>query len=200
MKTELVLFGKHFNMAPRARRRRLVVAFYGVFGALLLAGWLMGSHTGGGFLTIEFTVLVGPILGGYFAGVGTLSGRPGLVAPFGRQKTLKYPDSASILRPATLLDPVADNDPELRVDERALRRRDQAHYISHGFLGAVISAGFILEFCNNSGISINVQGLGLDSSAINRIVYCLLQIGYISALTLPQSILLWTEPDIEQEA
>jgi len=34
---------------------------------------------------------------------------------------------------------------------------------------------------------------------MSSIVYCLLQIGYIWFLTLPQAILLWTEPDIEQE-
>jgi uncharacterized membrane protein YeaQ/YmgE (transglycosylase-associated protein family) len=75
MKTELVLFGKHFNLAPRARRRRLVVAFYGIFAALLLASWLMGSHTGGGSITVMFTILIGPILGGYFYGSVNSSNR-----------------------------------------------------------------------------------------------------------------------------
>jgi hypothetical protein len=194
MKTELVLFGKRINMAPRTHRRWLVGAFYGIFGSLLLESWFIGSHTGGGFLTIEFTLMVGPILGGYFAGIGVLSGRAGLVEPFKAQKTLKYPESASILRPSTLLHPVVDDDPELRTDERALRRRDYAHYVSHGFLGAVVSVGFILEFLNNSPLDI-----GLSSNSVNRIVYCLLQIGYISSMTLPQAILLWTEPDMETD-
>ena len=110
----------------------------------------MGSHIGSGFLTIEFTLIIGPILGGYFVGIGVLSGRSGLVEPFKAQKTLKYPESASILRPSTLLHPVVDDDPELRTDERALRRRDYAHYVSHGFLSAVVSVGFILEFLSNS--------------------------------------------------
>jgi hypothetical protein len=30
MKSELVLFGQHINMAPRVNRRRLVVLFYGL--------------------------------------------------------------------------------------------------------------------------------------------------------------------------
>jgi|SRR5580692_7142541 hypothetical protein len=194
MKTELVLFGKRFNMASQIRRRRLVVVFYGIFGALLIANWLMGSHTGGGWITIEFTLLVGPILGGYFARIGVLSQGRGLVAPFEPQKILKYPKSATILKPSTLLHPVVDNDPELRIDERSVRRRDHAHYVSHGWLGSILALGFILEYGNYSSISI-----GLSSDSIHRMVYYLLQIGYILSMTLPQAILLWTEPDMEPE-
>lgn len=199
MKSELVLFGQHINMTPRVNRRRLVVLFYGIFGALVLANWMRGSHTGGGLWTIEFTVLVGPILGGYFAGISVLSGRARLVEPFTARKTLKYPGSASVLKPSTLLHPVVDNDPELRIDERALRRRDYAHYVSHGFLGTLISVGFILEFLSNSNIGGVIESLRLTSNDVNRIVYYLLQIGYISFMTLPQAILLWTEPDMETE-
>ena len=199
MKRELVLLGQHVNMAPRVNRRRLVVLFYGIIGALLFACWIRGSHTGAGFWTIEFTLFLGPILGGSFAGLGILTGRRGLVEPFEAGKVLKYPDSASVLKPSTLLHPVVDNDPELRIDERALRRRDYAHYVSHGFLGGLISVGFILEFLNYSNESGGIDLLPLTSSAVHHIVYCLLQIGYISALTLPQAILLWTEPDMEAE-
>jgi len=196
MKTKLVLFGVHIDMAPCMRRRRLVVAFYALFGSLLLASWAKGSQTGGGFLTIEFTLLVGPLLGGYFAGINALTGKTGLVEPFEPRKTLKYPESASIFRPSSLLHPVEDNDPELRSDERATRRRDHAHYISHGFLGSVIAAGFLLEFDSNSGISWS----HMSPVTVNKIVYFLLQILYISSMTLPQAILLWTEPDMEEQS
>jgi len=199
MKTKLVLFGKQIDIASRARRRWLVSVFYGVFGALLLVNWLKGSHTLGGFLTIEFTLLIGPVLGGYFAGSSNLFGRAGLVGPFTARKTLKYPDSASILRPSTLLHPVVDDDPELRSDERALRRRDYAHYVSHQVLGAVVSAGFLLEYCSHSVLSDDIERIGLSSAAVNQIVYCLLQIAWILDVTLPQAILLWTEPDMEAE-
>jgi hypothetical protein len=198
MKTKLVLFGKHIDMATRTRRRRLVALFYGVFGALLVMSWMTPSHTGGGFLTIEFTLFVGPILGGYFARIGVISEGRGLVEPFQPQKVLKYPDSASLLRPSTLLHPVVDDDPELRTDERALRRRDYAHYVAHGFLGALVAAAFILEFCNYSGLIGDIASNGLSSALVHRIVYFLLQIGYITSMTLPQAILLWTEPDIEE--
>ena len=63
----------------------------------------------------------------------------------------------------------------------------------------LISVGFILEFLNYSNESGGIDLLPLTSSAVHHIVYCLLQIGYISALTLPQAILLWTEPDMEAE-
>jgi hypothetical protein len=191
MKTELVLFGKHFSMASRSRRRRLVIIFYGTLAALLLKSWLMGSRTGGGFITIEFVLLVGPILGGRFAGIGVLTGTRGLVEPFSAGKSLKYPDSATILKPSTLLHPIEDLDPQLRIDERAQRRRDNAHFISHGFLETIIAAAFLTEFVSYSPID-------LAPAVANRVAYCLLQIGYISSMTLPQAILLWTEPDLEE--
>jgi hypothetical protein len=197
MKTEIVLFGQHFNMASRARRRRLVAVFYGVFGVLLLANWMFRSHTGGGLLTIEFTILVGPILGGYFARIGFLSAGRGLVEPFRAQTVLKYPDSATILEPSTLLHPVVDDDPELRTDERAMRRRDYAHYVAHQFLSAVVAVGFLLEYLNYSGLIGDSASNGLSPASVHRIVYCLLQIAYISSVTLPQAVLLWTEPDME---
>jgi hypothetical protein len=199
MKTKLVLFGKHIDMATRTRRRWLVALFYGVFGALLVENWMIGSHTGGGFLTIEFTILVGPILGGYFARISGISGGRGLVEPFRPQKILKYPESASFLRPSTLLHPVVDDDPELRTDERALRRRDYAHYVSYRFLGALVAVAFIFEFAVNSILRDDLESIGMSPSSVNRIVYCLLQIGYISSMTLPQAILLWTEPDMAPE-
>jgi hypothetical protein len=199
MKSELVLFGKHINMASRSRRRRLVVVFYGVLGALLVASWLMGSHIGGGFITIEFVLFVGPILGGYFARVSGISGGRGLVEPFEAQKVLKYPKSATILRPATLLRPVVDDDPELRRDERSLRRRDYAHYVSHGYLRTVLSVAFILEFLNHSPLHEDLENMGMSTGSVDRVVYFLLQIGYILCMTLPQCILLWTEPDMEME-
>jgi hypothetical protein len=199
MKRELVLLGQHVNMAPRVNRRRLVVLFYGIIGALLFACWIRGSHTGAGFWTIEFTLFLGPILGGSFAGLGILTGRRGLVEPFEAGKVLKYPDSASVLKPSTLLHPVVDNDPELRIDERALRRRDYAHYVSHGFLGALITVGLWLEFVNNFNEGGGIETLHLNSNDVHRITYYLLQIGFIAVCTLPQAILLWTEPDMEAE-
>jgi hypothetical protein len=62
----------------------------------------------------------------------------------------------------------------------------------------VACVGFLLEFCNNS-FSSGIESLWLTSNVVNRIVYYLLQIGYILFLTLPQAILLWTEPDMEEE-
>jgi hypothetical protein len=180
MKTELVLFGNRFSMASQIRRRRLVIVFYGIFGALLVAIWLTGSH-GGPSLTVWFTLIVGPLLGGYFGGSFNLFGIVGLVEPFSGRKT------------------IVDDDPGLRTDERSLCRRDYAHNLAYRILGTVVSVGFFLEFCNNSSLSSGIEILGLTSNVVNRIVYYLLQICYILFTTLPQAILLWTEPDMEVE-
>lgn len=199
MKTELAIFGMRFGMATRARRRLLVMMFYGVFGGLLLVNWLRGSHTGGGFLTIEFTLLVGPILGGQFTRVGILAQGRGLVEPFEPGKVLKYPDSATVQRPSTLLHPVEDNDPELRTDERSMRRRDHAHYVSQKYIGGVVCAAFLLEFSINSHAPGGPGIFGMPDVRVARIVYFLLQVAYIAVMTLPQAILLWTEPDMEEQ-
>jgi hypothetical protein len=199
MKREIVLFGQHVNMAPRANRRRLVVLFYGIIGALLFVCWIRGSHTGAGFWTIEFAIFLGPILGGSFAGLGILTGRRGLVEPFEAREFLRYPDTASVLKPSSLLHPVVDNDPDLRIDERSLSRSDHAHYVSHGFLGALITVGFLLEFVNNFNQGDGIATLHLNSNDVHRITYYLLQIGFIAVCTLPQAVLLWTEPDMEAE-
>ena len=200
MRTKLELFGMRIDLATQARRRRLVVVFYGACVWLLVANWVMGSHTGGGWFTIIFTLMVGPLLGGYFASVSGISGGRGLVEPFRPTPVLVYPKSTSIFEPSTLLHPVVDKDPELRVDERALRRRDYAHYVSHGFLSGVVAVGFILEYLSNSDLLGDFARIGLNDRSVNRIVYCLLQMGYIASMTLPQAVLIWTEPDMEPEA
>ena len=193
MKSELVLFGMHLKMASRRSRRQLVTVFYGAFAGLLATSWSKGSHTGGGFLTIAVILLIGPLLGG-FAG-SSIFGGPGLVGPFDGRKRLKYPASASFLRPSTLLHPVVDDDPDLRNDERALRRRDYAHFVSYRFLGSLISAAFLLEFFHHS-----ILGSALSAGTVDRIIYYLLQIACITEMTLPQAVLIWTEPDMEEDA
>jgi hypothetical protein len=199
MKSELILFGQHINMAPRTNRRRLVGLFYGVISALLFGSLIRGSHTGAGFWTVEFIILLAPVLVGTFSGIGILTGRRGLVEPFEARKFLKYPDTASVLKPSSLLHPVVDNDRELRFDERALRRRDHAHYVSHRFLDVLITVGFFLEFLNYISEGSGIETLRLNSNDVHRITYYLLQIGFITVCTLPQAILLWTEPDMEAE-
>jgi hypothetical protein len=200
MKTELVLFGKRLNLATRAQRRRLVVIFYGIFAALLLASWALRSNTSGGWITIEFAILVGPMLGGHFAGAANLFGRTGLVEPFTNRKTLKYPGAANVARPSSLLRPVIDDDPSLRVDERTLRRRDYAYSVSHRVLGSLLSVAFILDFMIHSSLADTLDTIGLPAPAVDSSIYFLLQIAYVSFLTLPQAILLWSEPDMDEEA
>jgi hypothetical protein len=199
MRTELELFGRRISVATRARRRRLVLLFYGVFAVLLVASCLGGfmSPGGSGWATIEFTILLAPILGGYFARIGLLSSGRGIVAPFKPQKVLRYPASASLLRPESLLHPVVDIDPELRVDERALRRRDHAHYLSHEALGTVIGIAFLVAYLRNTGLLKDVQIAGSASGIMGGVVYLLLQVAYVLSMTLPAAILLWTEPDME---
>jgi hypothetical protein len=196
MKTELVLFGKHFSMASRIRRRCLIILFYGAFACLLAASWAMGSQAGAGWVTVEFTVLAGPILGGYFYGSLNLFGTTGLVEPFSGNAMIARRHGVAVTRNLPL---GVESLGELHNDERSLVRRDYAHYLSDRFLGTVVSTAFLLEFLKNASIFRFVLAIGISVGAMNNLVYSLLQVGYISFLTLPQAILLWTEPDLEEE-
>lgn len=167
MKTELVLLGRRYNVASRARRRKVVIAFYAVFLALLVASWTKGGVSSGGWFTIEFTVLIGPILGGYLS--KTLFCSEGIVEPFGAK----------------------DN------DERALSRRDGVHYAAYRYLTIVAGTAFLVEFNRYSSLLRYFRVVGIGPGQMERITYDLLQITYILSLTLPPAILLWTEPDIE---
>jgi hypothetical protein len=81
-----------------------------------------------------------------------------------------------------------------------MRRRDHAHYVSQQFIGGVVSAAFALEFSINSHMPGEPGVFGIPDAPAARIVYCLLQVAYIAVMTLPQAILLWTEPDMEEDA
>jgi hypothetical protein len=167
MKTDLVLFGKRFDVASRARRRRVVITFYAVFAVILVAAWLSGDDPGGGWFTAAFTILVGPLLGGYLS--FNLFGSKGLVDSFATKDS----------------------------DERALKRRDQAHWLAYRHLGNVVIVAFLVEYLRHSSLLRYVQAIGMGPAWLERITYDLLQIGYILFLTLPSAILLWTEPDLE---
>jgi hypothetical protein len=78
MKTELVLFGRHIDMASQVRRQRLVVLVYGVFAALMAAGWFVDHwRVFTGMVIIIFCFLYrSSVLGGFGAEA------KGLIKPF----------------------------------------------------------------------------------------------------------------------
>jgi hypothetical protein len=86
------------------------------------------------------------------------------------------------------------NDRELPNDERELAARDRAHYQAYGWV--LISFFFILW------IGVWLPELTRNNMSPAQLLYLIQSLAcgaWALALTLPQAILLWTEPDIESE-
>jgi len=178
-------------MASRGRRRRLVLIFYSAFAALVSAAWAIDpSGYGGAYFTIEFTIFVGPLLGGYLCGWF----KPfniGLVTPFGGNEVLRYSARKNRSALSKAFYP-KEGFPDIRNDERELIRRDHVHFLAYRALGGLVGLAFLIEFLSSSPLS------GMIATGVaHRAIYILLQAGYILALTLPAAIVLWTEPDME---
>ena len=198
MKTELVLFGRHFNMDSQARRRRLVVLVYAVFGALMGVGWFFDRWHLFGSMLIFFPVsyVSRLVLGGYGA-----EGK-GMLKPFlgnaVRERYLKDPNSWwSRLAGRTI--PKMHDERECLSDEREVRRRDGAHEVAYRVLGMVVIFTFLVAFFKNTVPPLLQEfGTTVPTEIFNHLIYALLIVEFILFLSLPQSILLWTEPDMEE--
>ncbi|MGB6728245.1 MAG: hypothetical protein WBE74_20305 [Terracidiphilus sp.] len=200
MRTELNLLGKHINMATRTRRRWLVASFYIFFLVLIAVSWLASpSGTGASFVTIEFTIFAGPILGGYLTGWIIPFSKASMVKPFGGNQVLKYCSkrSRSALSRFFYPYPAFPEANEIRSDERELNRRNDAHFVAYRILGVMFVAAFVLDFFNSSESQILALA-GIPAPTVHKAIQVLLQAGYILFLTLPAAILLWTEPDMEE--
>lgn len=157
MKTDLIMMGKHLNMAPRHSRRRLVVLIYVVFAALIVAA-LCGYAN---LLLIAALVISGKILGGRMTHGGLI--------------------------------PSVD-----RGDEREKNRRDHAYFLAYWWFDltlfpAIIAAGiryFVLPIHPHWNPDLRAF---LHQIPVGLFVAC-----GVLYYTLPQAILLWTEPDMEQ--
>jgi len=199
MKSELVLFGQHINMASQARRRRLVTIVYGIFAALMVAGWFLDRWGLWGSTLIIFSssYIAKLVFGGYGA-----HGK-GLIKPFlgneARARYVKDPNSQwSLLARRTI--PQIANEREFCSDEREVHRRDSAHEAAYRRLGMVIILTFMVAYFKNSAFPLLLKlGILVSASFFDGSIYGMLIASFILFLSLPQAILLWTEPDMEAE-
>jgi hypothetical protein len=196
MKPELVLFGKHIDMATRRRRRALVLAIYGGFTALIVGLWFFDRWHVFGSTMILFTAsyVSRLVLGGYGA-----QGK-GMVKPFlGNRVRARYLQNPNSLW-AKLCRVTLPNVTDERVfcsDERELRLRDSAHEVAYRSLGAVLTITFFVAYLRNCEVPLLAE-YGITSPSFDIPLYGLLMCAFILFLTLPQSILLWTEPNLAE--
>jgi hypothetical protein len=199
MRTELILFGNHINMASRARRRRLVIAVYTAFAALMLAGWFLDRwRLWGALIIIVFVPKASSMV---FGGYGVWS--KGMLKPFlGNEihsRYIKNPNS-SWSRLCKLNVPQVTDERAFLSDEREVRRRDSAHEMAYRWLGAFVIFTLLIACIKNLVAPVlNRAGITVPASSFDLLIYGLLIASFIFFITLPQAVLLWTEPEMEDQ-
>ncbi|HZB88880.1 MAG TPA: hypothetical protein VE291_09510 [Terracidiphilus sp.] len=188
MRAELVLMGRRIDMARRTHRRALVVAIYAALAVIIAVLWYFTHWRGTGAYVFWAAMLACRFfLGGYYTG--------GLVKPFNG----KPPRQADIPPPLLLLklrvyQPVLSADESAyRNDERELNQRDRAHYLAYQAIGIAV----VLQSLVASMRIIVPRLRNWPPMAPDQLYYGLSLITIALFLTLPQAILLWTEPDME---
>lgn len=189
MRAELVLLGRRVDMAPQTHRRVLVGLIYTCFVILMAIFWSLDKWRTTGVYMIFATFLVNRfVLGGYYFG--------GLVKPF-NGRSPRRPDFTP---PFTFLamrmwkpEPVES---EYRNDERELEQRNRAHYASYQVLMIALALGWLISDWVMKGSRL----LAWMPVPADVLLYGFMLSACVVAITLPQSILLWMEPDMEESS
>ena len=188
MRAELVLMGKRLDMAARVHRRVLVVSIYVGLAVLMAALWSADRwHTSGVYMIFATFLVNRFFLGGYNFG--------GLVKPFTgkapRQSTMR--ETPFLMLALRVYQP-APEESEYRNDEREMHQRDRAHYQAYQVLTIALTALWLLADWKMKAPRL----LAWMPVSVDGLLYGLVLMAIVAALTLPQAILLWTEPDVEE--
>ncbi len=186
MRAELVLMGKRLDMAARVHRRTLVVSIYAGLAVLMAALWSVDRwHTSGVYM-IFATILVNRLfLGGYNFG--------GLIKPF-NGKAPQRSDTPPFLLLALRVYRPEPEESEYRNDERELHQRDRAHYQAYQALTIALTVLWLLADWKMKAPRL----LAWVPVSADVLLYGVVLMAIVAAVTLPQAILLWTEPDMEE--
>lgn len=190
MNAEVVILGRRISMARQTRRRALVVAIYATFALLMAVSWATTQWRGTGAYVIWAAILACRyFLGGHYAG--------GLVKPFNGKAPKRYDMPPPLLAlKLRVYQPVpADDGSAYRNDERELHQRDHAHYIAFQAVGVAVCVPMFIA----SMRLIRPTLMSWIPMQPDAIYYGLTLMAMILFLTLPQAILLWTEPDMQEE-
>lgn len=173
------------NMERRSSRRRLVVTVYAFLLACIAAGWFADRlHTSGMLIFWAAWYISLFILGGY--------GPRGLIKPFTGKGPRNLPMPSNLvelqLRAAGALD--SSDESQYRNDERETQRRDYVHYRAYQGLMLLVAAIWLLA-------SWAIHPPSFVSPRLMLVLVNFLALpAVILGFTLPQAILLWTEPDL----
>ncbi len=205
MRAELMLMGMRVDMALQSRRRGLVVAIFAGFAALMSGFWFVDQWSTWTLFALAL-----------FLGL-SLAVFSKLLKPFnGNRRLWRYKDPPKS-RIAKLIFP---REPEVQDrwnDERELRWRDRAHYHAYRLIALALIPLFTLVFNQREHVIQRRHYLKsllredhvsnwpgavawltttsqLEDNLVMAVVMCLF---FVSAL-LPQALILWNAPDMEE--
>ena len=189
MRAELVFLGKRIDMAPRSNRRTLVVLIYVGLAALMGGLWMVDGWRTTGVYLLFATLLVNRLfLGGYVPG--------GLIKPFNGKAPRRSDAPPPFLMLALRVYQPNPEENQYRSDERELRQRDRVHYQAYQVLSFSLAGMWLLASWKLHAPRL----LAWLSVSADVLLYGLVLAAIVVAITLPQAILLWTEPDMVAEA
>ena len=169
----------------------MVVGIYAALAALMTVLWFLmtGWRGAGAYLVWGALLLCRLFLGGYYS--------QGLVKPFNGRAPQERVMPTSLLLLKLRVYPQAGTGDEVsfRNDERELAQRDRAHYMAYQAVGLAGLAPWMLS-------SLRMTKPGLTAwipMGTDQLYFGLTTVVLLLFLTLPQAILLWTEPDMEAE-
>lgn len=177
------IFG--FSMESRSARRRLVVTTYAGLAVLIAGGWFLDHLHTSSLYTYDAALLLGYFI---FGGISPY----GLIKPFNGKGPRNQPMPSSLvelhLAATRTLSPADAR--EYRNDERELQLRDRAHYRAYQVVFCLFGAVWLVS---------SFPLRALEPEVRLRLLLLLATFSMMAAMTLPQAILLWTEPDMEPQ-
>ncbi len=188
MRAELDFFGRRVSMARRSRRRVLIGLIYSLLAALVIGISVSPGMNNMAAYVIWVAIFACRLfLGGYAPG--------GLVKQFNDKSTWQSDAAPSLLAlKLRVYRPVTGTGGEFRNDERELLQRDRAHYWAYQILGvSLVVPWLILSLLARPKLGL------LNYAVANQLAAGTLLAVLALFLTLPQAILLWTEPDMEPD-
>jgi hypothetical protein len=187
MRAELMLMGRRWDMAPQTHRRTLVVLIYAALALAMTGLWLVDRWRVTGVYMIFATILINrTLLGGYNFG--------GLIKPFSGKAPNRGVDPPPFLVLGLRLYRPEPEENAYRNDERESQQRDHAHYNAYQGL----TLGLVLVWLLADWQANAPKLLGWLSGGPAVYLYGLTLALVVVSQTLPQAILLWTEPDMEE--
>lgn len=172
-------------MEKRTARRRLVVAVYAGLALMIAGGWFLDHLRTSGFYVYWAAILINwRVFGGY--------GNSGLIKPFsGRAPRQSGPSSLLELELYRYGNLAGPDEAKYRNDEREVLRRDRVHYQAYQWIIVLLAVIWLLATWQNDPPRF------LSAGMMAMMLYLVIVPVIVLAITLPQAILLWTEPDVE---